>query len=554
MTLIIDHQNKIINFRNEGHFESKSFGDTVDSCEETMTMLLAGTYEFEKPIVWIDSKKGVQVICLPRAPPFEVYYCQNSSGDKIFTREYLEAIEFVGHVSIDLEAKNFFLMNSVFPPRRTYVKEVKRIMPGEILWGPSLSETSNVGESRQSTDEELTYERFIFLFDSFIKSKVEGKDVAVLLSGGVDSTSVAVAARKYAKSLRAYTMSYTPAMRGVFADLEKARETATALGIEMTICEVDLTKYSLDRYKQFINVMPMSSGLTAGFDTAMEYIKKDNLESVLTGQNADWLYWLSATSRATLSRGGLAALFRRSFLTRQYFSHVLSKKNGKFPFGSSRYSVVFYLWEWLGAVIFSLAKRRVFFPPCNAAELVHAFQLRPDVTVFLTKNERLPAQITEFYSPQELYTALMRVVIEKNMMLPDSQIIRRAAENHGLKVVFPYSSEILIDFWIGKIPNISELFAHKKMISRYVRDHLPSYYKRKEGDPKGGRADSLEEQKWARFILESTPWLLSIYKRNKALPEAITDYRKLTYTINCLWVECIEEQIKLKSSTRSLQG
>ena len=369
------------------------------------------------------------------------------------------------------------------------------------------------------------------------------QDVAILLSGGVDSTSVAIAASKFAKSVTAYTLDYYPEMKCVQKDKLRAIQTASKLGLPIKVCKVDFSAYPSDRFKDYVDLMPMASGLTAGFDIMLQQISDDGIKCVLTGQNADWLYGLGATSQFAFSRVGLATLFRRIFLNQQYFSHVLAKSNR--PKTSSYLSfLAFSFVEFVCASLYSIIKRKIFLPPKNPSELIHAYCSRPDLIVFVARDEisTIPRILAK--NPNEIYRRLLEAVISKNMLLAESQIIKRSADMRGVTTVFPFSCESLIHFWFSKSPQLSDIFTHKKLIRSYVTSHLSDFDQPLFTSHDSQTLNGLEEQSWASVVLQSSSILSTLYKNSRLPSENITPFQKLTFSVSCLWLTIIKSIVK----------
>ena len=537
MNLIIDENSTIkkLNFKKNIEFiNDMQMAELLAIVDEVRK----GRYEFSKLMV-IANENKIKYICNPRAPHDDIFFVEKKDGLKIFTTIYKNAVEFADTLTLDDEAKNFFLLNSVCPPGRTFFNEIKRLEPGSIIRGTDCIEIEYIQNTcKKANVSDVTYDEFKTKFESYIKSKVQGKKVGILLSGGLDSTSVALAVKKYALSLRAYTMDYIPAMRGVKGDLHTAIRTAKDLNIPLEVCEIDFNNYPISRYLEYVDLMPMAVGLIPGFDSTIKKVSDDGVDLILTGQNADWLYWLSATSKFSLTRAGFASLFRRLFLNEDYFKFVLHKE-GKIQLNLSFVAVYSFV-EYFSALVYSVFKRKVFLPPSNTSEAIHAFAARPDVVVFIAKDERTNVHKININSSIEFYQELISIVIKKNMMLPDSQIIRRAADIQNIDVLFPFSSESLMNIWMNKIPKLKELFTHKYFIKKYVTENYPEYGSKNNKSYKEFKNKGIEEQSWAQIVLRTNKTLNKIYSENNNSTERMTNYRKLIFSIALLWIDKIK--------------
>lgn len=123
------------------------------------------------------------------------------------------------------------------------------------------------------------------LLEASVAKCVEGQDVAIAFSGGIDSSLVAALAKKYAKSIRLYTVG----TRGSH-DVEVASETAPLLGIEHEVITIGDSEI-VDNLRSEIEITGTDSPLTLAFEMPLYCVMKNCRESViLGGQGADELF------------------------------------------------------------------------------------------------------------------------------------------------------------------------------------------------------------------------------------------------------------------------
>ena len=126
------------------------------------------------------------------------------------------------HVSHDLDdtAISRFLLGGTYVfPRETVYRDIKRVAPSPFV--PSVAPPPR----RRVVDD------FLKLFDQAVANRIPGDTVAVLMSGGLDSTSVAVSARRAGKRVLAYTLTW----REDDDEAQFAAAVARAAGIEHRI-------------------------------------------------------------------------------------------------------------------------------------------------------------------------------------------------------------------------------------------------------------------------------------------------------------------------------
>lgn len=120
---------------------------------------------------------------------------------------------------------------------------------------------------------------------SAIRKMVEGRDIAVAFSGGLDSGIVAAIAKEYASSVRLYTAGVKDAY-----DVLESRDLAEKLGLEwehVLISEDDLE----DSIKDMIRVTGTVNPITLSFEIPLYYVSKTARESsIIGGQGADELF------------------------------------------------------------------------------------------------------------------------------------------------------------------------------------------------------------------------------------------------------------------------
>lgn len=120
---------------------------------------------------------------------------------------------------------------------------------------------------------------------SAIRRMVEGRDVAVAFSGGLDSGIVAAITKEYAHSVKLYTAGVKDAY-----DVLESRDIAAKLGLEwehILISEEDLE----DCIRDMIGVTGTVNPITLSFEIPLYYVSKTVKEEfIIGGQGADELF------------------------------------------------------------------------------------------------------------------------------------------------------------------------------------------------------------------------------------------------------------------------
>lgn len=127
--------------------------------------------------------------------------------------------------------------------------------------------------------------RYAGLRDSIIdsvKEAVEGMDVAVAFSGGLDSGLVAAIAKEYANSVNLYTCGSAKAH-----DVIMARDLSQRLGLPWTHVEISKRNVEL-LIKEMIKSTGTTDPFTISYELQLFSVCRDSKEDiVITGQGAD---------------------------------------------------------------------------------------------------------------------------------------------------------------------------------------------------------------------------------------------------------------------------
>jgi asparagine synthase (glutamine-hydrolysing) len=118
-----------------------------------------------------------------------------------------------------------------------------------------------------------------------IKKMVEGKDIAVAFSGGLDSGIVAAIAKEYARSVKLYTAGVDDAY-----DVIASKELAEILDLPWE--HILISKDNLEEsIKEMIEISGTDNPITLSFEIPLFYVSKNISERyIIGGQGADELF------------------------------------------------------------------------------------------------------------------------------------------------------------------------------------------------------------------------------------------------------------------------
>ena len=120
---------------------------------------------------------------------------------------------------------------------------------------------------------------------SAVKSQVQGEDVAVAFSGGLDSGLVAAIAKEHARSVTLYTSGKDNSY-----DVVMAQEMSEKLGLPWL--HIPLNEDNIEaRLREMISITGTSSPLTLSFELPLFFVCRTVREKyVLSGQGSDELF------------------------------------------------------------------------------------------------------------------------------------------------------------------------------------------------------------------------------------------------------------------------
>ena len=245
-------------------------------------------------------KSAFKEIIVPYSPRHEIFYLYENLTYSLFDN-YFDAIDFLDEsnkgVSVD-EIERFHSKMSC-NAGKTFHSNIRRLVPGYRYF---LDEGILTRESYMPIlGMKMGFIDFKYRFEACINYATKGKEVGVLLSGGVDSTAVALAAAKFCKSIRTYTMKYLPLQAGTDSDAIIAGITSERNGWKHYVTHVDFEIPEKGLIEYYSREIPLVCGLPHGYDALLKSMNSDNIEIALNGQNADLLTFFGATSDVSLN-------------------------------------------------------------------------------------------------------------------------------------------------------------------------------------------------------------------------------------------------------------
>lgn len=529
MKLLCNHSGQILQAQLDSVelYSSRSGERITAPCDVHEALFREGEIEYDRPYVRIEDG-CLKFIAVPKAPHHEIYFLRDVNDHWVFGDNFFEiAAHRVEHEE-DLEVVTHFLQKGTFPSGRTQLINVRRLLPGSIYRiGRELYRESTVVAKNAAVAP--TYEEFKKRLESAVSRHSAGRRCGVMLSGGIDSTAVAIACARSGQRVQSFSMRYLPRQRGVEEDYFGASQSSAHHGWQHHAVEVDFGQLTIEVLRKYVVWTPMGANLSLGFDLLLGKMREVDIEVGFCGQNLDNLYNLGATSRLAINRAGLSDAFRRFFLTEEYAKAVQNAASG-------RMQIINWPWRlagYAGAGLYSAAKRNLYVAPRSVGEIVRNFAESSDGVVFGRDRAEVGADRSGI-GAEYAHRAMVVRKIEEYMMASDSQITRRAGDSWGVRTVFPYSSELLMPIWINKRMVLRDVFRPKSFVNQYVREFYPKYYRR----PSLGKGDhGMAPHVWATHLLKSELGRALLDRSRMNVEEVVTPMQKLQRCLCGFWLQ-----------------
>lgn len=533
MYIKLNGQNKLL----KGDYEKPIINsgypnyDEIDINKITIENFISGELDYENVYIHV-KENNLDFISMPRAPHFNIFYMQGEENNLHISDDFFKLITACSQkgVNFDKESIDFFFSNGYYQSGKTAFIECKRLIPGAIY----IVEDNNLKKISKRkikySDKEFSYNNFEKKFESTIEYLSDKNKVGVMLSGGVDSTSVAIALSKFNRNIKSYTMRNYPKMNILEKDIYGAKGTSLFLGIEHKTVNINFEKLEEYDFAKYVKANPMATHLSVTFDAIIKCMMDDNIQLAFTGQNLDTLYNFGPTTSFSFTRSGLTDFFRRFYLTSEYTKSIDLYNKKLLPnLGAFALKNI----GELGASLFSIYKGKRYYPPRNNSELVKNYKRSVDYVTF-SKNKIPQTNKINSIDISNVHYHLLKDKIENYIMSGDSQVIRRAGDLYSVRTFFPFSTESMMNFWSAQTLNWKDLLMPKRFIHMYVKKNYPDFYKRKSF-----RINSagLPPHDWANEIIN-----LPLFKRFEELKfynytnnERTTPMQKVQQLLSSYW-------------------
>jgi asparagine synthase (glutamine-hydrolysing) len=213
----------------------------------------------------------------------------------IFSSQINVIKNYLNILNLDYESISTFLrLGYLISPQTMYV-EIKSINPGEFM-------EINLNNLKITTQEFFTpssIKNHIYLktrsaLKSAILERVEGHDrVALSMSGGIDSTLIALETKNLNLNCTAYTMKWSESDKPYYnKDVESAELITNKLGINFKAVEMPKINRLDDQIDNYLKAMGEPNSNPNGISMMALYSKiaEDGFRLTLTGDGADEIF------------------------------------------------------------------------------------------------------------------------------------------------------------------------------------------------------------------------------------------------------------------------
>jgi len=165
------------------------------------------------------------------------------------------------------------------------------------------------------------------LFLESLEKRVPDQEVAVLFSGGVDSAVVAAGLKQLEKDFTCYVCGTSPGNTSRPRDVEKARETAEAMDLELDVVEPSLEEVR-SRLPELADAISSTSPVKLPVALTLDFALDGGEKCAFSGLGSEQLYAGYARQQGYLNRECLSDL-RGMFHRDLYRDNIVGFRNGK---------------------------------------------------------------------------------------------------------------------------------------------------------------------------------------------------------------------------------
>ncbi|NBO70059.1 MAG: asparagine synthase (glutamine-hydrolyzing) [Bacteroidetes bacterium] len=221
-------------------------------------------------------------------------YFSEHNGNFYWSSSFKSLSHLIGSNKIDDDTVKQFLSLGYAIDPKTFESNISALLPGNVMrvkmdLGQIKTESfSNLENLRIKVNSTLEFRKLI---ETATLERISGhQEVAVSLSGGLDSSIIAMLARKSCAKVKAFSLSWQNSDKDRYnTDSKSASRIAKNLGIEFEIVDSDPAKNLKEYLIEYVSAMEEPNSNPTGVSMLDLYsrISTQGFRLVLTGDGAD---------------------------------------------------------------------------------------------------------------------------------------------------------------------------------------------------------------------------------------------------------------------------
>ena len=255
---------------------------------------LEGMFAF----VLIDLETEQIILCRDYTGIKPLFYLKNKDG--IFFSSDAWFLYSLTDKSLDPYACKFFFQFGFTPKETSLIKNVKKVLPSSIL-NFNFHSLELSSEKYFNIDINKQYKKYDNktleneLTDTVKKNLISDTKVGIFLSGGVDSTILAILAKKFNKDVEAYSSYFTPKDKFSKFNVDYNYAEKICRQFDIKLNKVEINENDENQKKILFRAIkdldePISNLNFFNSYLQSENAKKDNCKVILTGDGADEIF------------------------------------------------------------------------------------------------------------------------------------------------------------------------------------------------------------------------------------------------------------------------
>ncbi len=212
----------------------------------------------------------------------------------VFASELKAVVPYLKKNELNNDALLSYMSFLAPTPPHTFYKGIKKLGCGEFLTYKNskvcVKKYFNLLDKTADTIKDK--DEAIMLLESKLKESINirltsNKNIASLLSGGIDSATINYYASKQNKKIQTYTLGYKGYEK--YDESADAKESAKLLGLENKRVEISIDDYNIEEVLSIMDE-PLNDPAIIPLNFLLKQIQKDGFRVVLSGEGSDEIF------------------------------------------------------------------------------------------------------------------------------------------------------------------------------------------------------------------------------------------------------------------------